>query len=437
MKLLALCDSPTFDTGFARVARNLLSRWHKADIFEDIWVWGIGYTGFPHDAESVRFLQNRICPASTFDNPSWHAIPNLERFLTLLQRQDVGGTPGGFTHLWIMQDTFLLFPMAQAIKKICEAHKITSLLYFPVDAPLEPEWVDIVDVVKYPVAYCEYGRAEARKALEVPVPDDKLHTVSRRKSMDRIRVLPHGVDTSIYKPPVSLEESNKNRKTLFRGVVSPNDFVMVNVNQNQKRKGLTQSLQILKALKALHPELSPRLYMHMHSLNENDQFDLRAVARQLGLKAGEDLFFGDSCFQRGNPITGEDSLAAIYGAADLLLTTTLGEGWGLSITEAMACGTPVAGPLHTSVAEILADDRGILFDTQGEDVLPADNSRLRPRTDVLCAAKMIGKSAIADSDDHFSIHQYAERGSAWARSDFLSWDRVADEWAKLFLDDVQ
>lgn len=436
MKLLALCDSPTFDTGFARVARNLLSRWHKADIFEQIWVWGIGYTGFPHDAESVKFLQNRICPAASYDNPNWHAIPNLERFLTLLQRENVGNSPGGFTHLWIMQDTFLLFPMAEAIKKICEAHGITSLLYFPIDAPIEPQWADIVDAVKYPVAYCEYGRQEAIKALE-PAADEKAHTKSRRRTTDRIRVLPHGVDTSIYKPPASLEESNKHRKTLFAGRVSPDDFVMVNVNQNQKRKGHTQSLQVLKALKELHPELSPRLYMHMHSMNEGDQFDLRAIARRLGLKGGDDVFFGDNCFQRGNPITGEDALAAIYGSADLLLTTTLGEGWGLSITEAMACGTSVAGPRHTSVAEILGDQRGILFGTNGEDVLPADNSRLRPRTDVADAAMRIGAAALAGEENAMSIHQIGDRGQAWARSEFLNWDRIADEWAKLFLDDVQ
>ena len=42
----------------------------------------------------------------------------------------------------------------------------------------------------------------------------------------------------------------------------------------------------------------------------------------------------------------------MYNAADLYLTTSLGEGWGLGVTEAMACHTPVAMPRHTSLAEI-------------------------------------------------------------------------------------
>jgi hypothetical protein len=38
LKLLALCDSPTAETGFARVAKNLLPRWLKV---ERAWTWAV------------------------------------------------------------------------------------------------------------------------------------------------------------------------------------------------------------------------------------------------------------------------------------------------------------------------------------------------------------------------------------------------------------
>jgi glycosyltransferase involved in cell wall biosynthesis len=48
----------------------------------------------------------------------------------------------------------------------------------------------------------------------------------------------------------------------------------------------------------------------------------------------------------------ESQLRSIYNASDLFLTTNLGEGWGLTITEAMACKLPIVAPLHTSIIEI-------------------------------------------------------------------------------------
>ena len=54
----------------------------------------------------------------------------------------------------------------------------------------------------------------------------------------------------------------------------------------------------------------------------------------------------------------DDALVGLYNAADLYLTTSLGEGWGLGVTEAMSCHTPVAMPKHTSLDEIGYDAGG-------------------------------------------------------------------------------
>lgn len=438
-KLLCLCDSPTLETGFARVARNLLSRWDKADLFEDIWVWGIGYHGFPH---SIDFLANRICPASTSVNQIWYDPQNYERFLHLLEKEDVGGTPGGFTHLWILQDTFLLYPIATILKKLCDNRGIKTLLYFPIDAPIEPEWANIIEAVDHPVAYCNYGLSEACKALEIEA-EDKSVTKRRRRAKDRIKVIPHGVDTARFRP-IPEEESANLRATIrrgsFKGQISETDFLMMAVSQHQKRKGIAQMLDVLAVLKKKFPEIPAKLYMHMPIMNEQEGTDLRVMATQLGIVNGRDVFYGDGFFQRGHAMATEDTLNGFYNAADLLLTTSYGEGWGLPITEAMAAGLPVAGPNHTSIGEILADDRGILFKTLGRDVLPGDNSRVRSRSDVEDAAMKIANAWLAQQQENktgsveqLSLKSYAARASDWVRGTYLNWDRIAEEWLELLV----
>jgi glycosyltransferase involved in cell wall biosynthesis len=214
---------------------------------------------------------------------------------------------------------------------------------------------------------------------------------------------------------------------LFRGKVRDDDFLLVNVNANQRRKGLTQSLQILSDLKELRQEGDPefRLYMHMQRANKQEGIDLGLVCRQLGLVEGEDIFFGDPNFVHGRPMLNDEGLNRIYNAADLYLTTSLGEGWGLGVTEAMAAGTPVAGPGHTSLGNLI-ENRGLELPVLQPDVLPGDNSRLRYRVDARESAQLILDAARAGYIDRC-------REAAIEFTGNLNWDQIASKWMDLFL----
>jgi glycosyltransferase involved in cell wall biosynthesis len=385
---------------------------------------------------------------------------------------EVGGTEGGFTHLWMLQDTFQLANTAGAIRQACLRAKVASFYYFPVDAPLAPGWTTIIAGVDTPVAYCDYGREETIKALRTPMFSDSAHDkameainlklkltskskpahranlleeredrmaeaentkavdIMREQAAQRVLVLPHGVDTEVYRPLES--EKFEIRKRLFQDRVKPTDFLILNVSQHQKRKGLAQSLLVLRDIKAMRPELSAKLYLHSASINPQEGTDLREVATQLDLEDGVDVFYGDSYFVNNYATAREDTLNRIYNAADLLLSTSYGEGWGMPLTEAMAAGIPVAGPRHTSVAEILGEDRGILFGTLGSDMMIGDNSRLRPRIDVNGAAIVIISAATAEPVAEHSLTNYRKRSLAWTQATFLNWDRIAGEWLKLF-----
>lgn len=429
MKILCLCDSLTLTSGFARVASNLLRRWAAKGATIDCW--GIAFQGWGYKKHPYI---NTFFPAGTGRaEDHWASAQRLEIFLAQLKT-------GEYTHVWIMQDTFQLvnFDFPVAFRQICAEQGIRSMYYFPVDAELDPEWSDIIAAVDVPVAYTEYGKAKAGQALAARKaqlaagrnePRDIGRTGEGLNYDVSVRVLPHGVDTTIYHPIADRMEVRK--RFWNKEFAGPDDFLMVNVNVNQRRKDVARSLELLKAVRNLG--VPAKLAMHMSPVSD-DGLNLELVGRQLGLRHNQDWCHHGHLFVQGQSRLSEDGLVQLYNVADLYLTTSLGEGWGLGITEALACGTPVAVPAHTSCGEIASaiSDHGLtdmvvpLPTEKGDLVQGLDNSRCRPRVSLDEAA--LALRAYYDSGvwkKRFGLTQPVR--------EWLAWDRIAREmlqWMK-------
>jgi glycosyltransferase involved in cell wall biosynthesis len=63
---------------------------------------------------------------------------------------------------------------------------------------------------------------------------------------------------------------------------------------------------------------------------------------------------------RIRPAVAQRELPALYSAADVLLLTSVREGWPNVLLEAMACGTPVVAMNVGGVAEIVGGQAGRL-----------------------------------------------------------------------------
>ena len=169
-----------------------------------------------------------------------------------------------------------------------------------------------------------------------------------------ITVVPNAVDT-IFR------QSSQDEIHLFRHQhkISQNTLCLLNVGSNNARKNI---LTALKALAILHGKGLPVLFWKVGAdFNSEQKHFIKA----------NDL---ESCITYlGQP--DRETLVKIYNAADILLAPSLYEGFGLTVLEAMACGTAVVTANVTSIPEV-AGDAAILTDPLAVDAMAEAIQRL-------------------------------------------------------------
>ena len=157
--------------------------------------------------------------------------------------------------------------------------------------------------------------------------------------------VPHGVDTSIFKP-LDREEAREHLKwpqdKFIVGMVAAN-------KDNPSRKAFHEQIAGFAALHAAHPDTM--LYLHTDDgTHGGNGVDLIKFIRRMGLVLGEDVLI---CDQYMNGLGFPDSyMVDVYNGLDVLTNVAMGEGFGIPILEAQACGTPVIVGDWTSMSEL-------------------------------------------------------------------------------------
>jgi glycosyltransferase involved in cell wall biosynthesis len=72
-----------------------------------------------------------------------------------------------------------------------------------------------------------------------------------------------------------------------------------------------------------------------------------------------------------------DKLALLYSAADVFVSTSWGEGFGLPALEAMACGTPVIAQDCSAISEVVGPG-GVLIPPAGRITAPMGQDHCLP-----------------------------------------------------------
>lgn len=281
--------------------------------------------------------------------------------------------------------------------------------YCPVDGLLRPEMIHGIHAATNIVAYTEYG---AKQILE------SMHA---RDTTASVSVIPHGTDFESFHP---IAESGHLRKKLFGGWLEDDDILMTYVGMHQKRKAWWSVLQIFAELAPHFPKL--KLLMHTQMNDKMEGTNVASVAKGLGLGPNKVLVPQKWFNESGLALVNNKGLNEIYNCTDAFITCSLGEGWGLPITEALASGVPaIFVPDHSACREIYETTLK-LGHSQIETlplsnellILPNDNCLPRRQVDVRQSAEMV--------EDRITSG-FSERGSVNdATREWLSWDRIAD-----------
>jgi glycosyltransferase involved in cell wall biosynthesis len=164
--------------------------------------------------------------------------------------------------------------------------------------------------------------------------------------------IPHGIDTKIFKPTETIS-GVKTRK--FLGLKDDDFLIMMNsankANKSIHRKAFAENLMAFKFFREEHP--NSYLYIHTEPTGLHGGFNLLRLIKSLGLPQDSVLFPRPDDYRRGMP---KEALAALYSAADITLTTSYGEGFGLATIESQACGTPTITSGFAASADLAGED---------------------------------------------------------------------------------
>jgi len=257
----------------------------------------------------------------------WNGIPvfpdGLKPFSLDIFPQSLRGWGGISVGLF---DAWPLVPAAEALKGLNLAW------WVPVDHDVATPGV-IEFLAKtgcYVIAMSQHGE---KVLLEAGVPRELL------------TYIPHAVDT----------------KTLFtdRGRVAremmniPADAHLTMINaanrgRNPIRKAFPENLEAL--VRHLKNHDDAYAYIHTEPLGLSDGMNLPRFLEKLGAPEGRIRWADQVAFRNGIP---NEHLALVYSAADVLLATSMGEGFGVPTIEAQACGTPVIASDWAASSELV------------------------------------------------------------------------------------
>lgn len=254
--------------------------------------------------------------------------------------------------------------------------------YCPVDGYDSPRSWNILDERVMRIAMSKFGRDTAIPGAPV---------------------VWHGVDSKIFHPA---DKSEVKRKLGY----DPERFLIVRADKQSTRKDYPALWKALRPLLRKYDDID----VHWHCLPRAiDGYDMNAVRYN-----DEDIRDRVNFSPGLTGYTGwpEEMLATLLAAADLYVTTSWGEGFGLLPLQALACGTPVIATDCSAITEVVGPG-GILVPPAGRITVPMGQEQCLP--DIAGFTQAIEHLYL----DRSKLRYYAERGLR--HSEKFSWEVAA------------
>lgn len=325
LNIAILSDSPFLCTGYSDQAKNLANKLTEEG--HNIFYFAHVYTGQnllpPITFEDGRQLKFRVMGQGReayFKDllPTYMKMYNIDILIILL-------------------DTFMLYPWLMTLD-LSPAKKI---FWFPSDGgggmPLGCD--QILRFMDVPVAMAKFGQRQCKKKYNLDT-----------------EYIPHGIEPDNYYPLPEKERQELKKKWGFE-----NKFVIGTVARNQGRKMLDRTFKAFALFSQKNPDAI--LFLHTDPDDAAQVFHTGEMVQRYNLN--NKIVFSGTRYYKGFDYK---KMNEIYNLMDVFLLTTSGEGFGIPIIEAMACGVPVIATDYTTTRELVIDNKaGLGIDLVGTD----------------------------------------------------------------------
>jgi glycosyltransferase involved in cell wall biosynthesis len=306
-------------SGFARATHGILDTVRHQ---YEPYVLGINYRGDPHD------WPYKIWAAAPFGDSI-----GVKRLIWMcdLVMQETGAAPDVIV---LLNDGWHIpFYMQQLrLRKSSGEYAWPDYAAVPVVAMVavdgknfNAEWLDGVD---HTVFWTQFALDEAREA----------------GFAESASVIPLGVDLEQYRPV----DKHIARRTMGLGQIE-DAFIVGNVNRNQSRKRWDLTVKYFaewvyksmpRTLRTGENMEIKDAWLFLHAAPTGDSsIDVRQLARYYGVDTR--LGINEPAVHYGST---ERQMQLTYNCFDVAISTTQGEGMGLTALEAMACRVPLVAP---------------------------------------------------------------------------------------------
>jgi len=374
MKLAWVSAPPWAATGYGKVTRNFLPRIKYPE--EKISIITGGLSAGPY----VEWNGIKCYPGKAYDAGAGNRkIAHLGRIMKNT----------GMTH-WLFHGDAWAF--RNTIKEV--ALKYPCITYSPIDGGrISHEETDAIRLAQERIGMCKYADTEIKKTGL------------------SCTYIPHGVDTKVYKP--------MDRDEWRERFNLPKDaFIMGFFGTNiSKRKGQAEMMMGMK--KAVD---AGKQFIAVFITDPDGQayggYNFWHLADYIGVPKNIMKFPADSYDYT------EHEIAGWLNSFDILVNLARGEGFGLTMLEAMACGTPVIATDFSSMTE-LVQGSGILIPPKAYDVYTLKTQFL-----AISDYDKFGEELIKCIDRPSWVKSMGKRSHKAAQK--YDWDKIAPKWDRMF-----
>lgn len=305
MKVLLITDNPSLSSGLARVGRAIASVLHGKYEFV--------YLGL-HSSDAREFAytekQGKVIGYNQPDYGKNYLLnASFDLVLTV-------GDPFHFDY----------------IPSLPNRKKFTWISYVTIDSvnqlgKLPMSWQQSLSNPDLLTTTSKFGQEAITEFLDITAP----------------LYLPLGVDDTFYRL------TDKKRKQLRKAQNLDDYFVVLSVNRNSFRKQLPIILKVALNLSNHQIEGYSEGFKFLLSCNSDDAYgyNLRQLIQDYNL---ENIMLIE---KTKHP---DEDLNQLYNMADIFVTSSGGEGFGLTILEAMKCGLPIIGANYSSIPELVNEE---------------------------------------------------------------------------------